>query len=121
MSYDVAIECSVPQPIIDERPSSNCCTSSKPQVDESVVQDGVTELNSNACTAGLSTKSIDMIANSSRDYSIANSSKHSTSSGIDIGLHVGSAISDDLKMELLDNAWAPSADFVMHATLLSNT
>ena len=75
--YDVTIECPVPQPIIDERPSSDCCTSSKHQVDESVVQDGVTELNlANACTAGPSTKSIDMIASSSRDFSTANSSKH---------------------------------------------
>ena len=53
------------------------------------------------------------------DYSTANSSKHPTSlSGIDIGSHVGS---DDLKMELLDNAWAPSADFVMpHSTRALN-
>ena len=32
-------------------------------------------------------------------------------------LHVGSAISDDLKMELLDSAWAPSADFFMPHSL----
>ena len=43
-----------------------------------------------------------MIASSSRDYTTANSSKRPTSSGIDIRLHVGSAIIDDLKMEMLD-------------------
>ena len=79
-----------------------------------VYQDDVTELDrANACTAGPSTKSIDTIASV-----ITQPSKHT---GIDIGLHVGSAISDDLKMELLDSAWAPSADFVMpHSTRTLN-
>ena len=107
-SNGVVIECPVPQPIIDEHPLSDCCTSSTHQVDEGVVivyQDDVTGLDrANACTAGPSMKSISSV--------ITQPSKHSSSSGIDIGLHVGSVISDDLKMELLDSAWAPSADCV---------
>ena len=48
-----AIECPVPQPIIDGRPLGDCCTSSKHQADESDYQDSATELNlANACTAG---------------------------------------------------------------------
>ncbi|KAL5496899.1 hypothetical protein EMCRGX_G013272 [Ephydatia muelleri] len=116
-SNDVVIECPVPQPIIDEHPLSDCCTSSTHQVDEGVVivyQDDVTGLDrANACTAGPSMKSISSV--------ITQPSKHSSSSGIDIGLHVGSVISDDLKMELLDSVWAPSADFVMpHSTRTVN-
>eukprot|EP00731_Ephydatia_muelleri_P000946 Em0001g946a len=81
----VAIECPVPQSTTNERPLSDCCTSS-------TIASVITQ-----------------------------PSKHSSSSGIDIGLHVGSAISDDLKMELLDSAWAPSADFVMpHSTRTLN-
>ena len=116
-SNGVVIECPVPQPIIDEHPLSDCCTSSTHQVDEGVVivyQDDVTGLDrANACTARPSMKSISSV--------ITQPSKHSSSSGIDIGLHVGSVISDDLKMELLDSAWAPSADFVMpHSTRTVN-
>ena len=116
-SNGVVIECPVPQPIIDEHPLSDCCTSSTHQVDEGVVivyQDDVTGLDrANACTAGPSMKSISSV--------ITQPSKHSSSSGIDIGLHVGSVISDDLKMELLDSAWAPSADCVMpHSTRTVN-
>ena len=81
----VAIECPVPQSTTNERPLSDCCTSS-------TIASVITQ-----------------------------PSKHPSSSGIDIGLHVGSAISDDLKMELLDSAWAPSADFVMpHSTRTLN-
>ena len=88
MSNDVhvAIECPVPQLTTNERPLSDCCTSS-------TIASVITQ-----------------------------PSKHPSSSGIDIGLHVGSLYySDDLKMELLDSAWAPSADFVMpHSTRTLN-